>query len=381
MGCHAYQNCGGCVFRELDFKTYQAKKEKQVKDFLEEKLGDLRSVWQRPIFLNDGSRRRAAFAFTVKKNKLVFGFNEIQSSQIVDIKNCLMLTDKINRILPDLIKFLETLCDIQVTKKIKAKKFETVRILSGDLQVLDAENGLDVVLETAECLELEHRVAICDFVNAHDELIRFSWRKKHVYQAEPILEKTQPFIKICDFDVFVAPGDFLQASKEGEQVLVKLVKEGLEGIKGKVADLFCGIGTFSYALATIDGVKVVASDVSDSLLKGFKKTLDKQMIHNIEICQKNLFLYPFTAEELAGFKAVVFDPPRAGAKAQVKELCQVSAEVRPSRIVAVSCNVETFSHDAQMLINAGYFLEKITLVDQFVYSNHSEVVAVFTNQK
>lgn len=381
MGCEAYQNCGGCVFRELDLKTYQGKKENQVRALLEEKLGTLENIWQTPLFMKDGSRRRAAFAFEFKKNRLVFGFNENKSNQIVDVEQCQMMSKKINEELLALRGLVEALCKIVSQKKIKGKKFEKVQILNGDLQVLEAENGLDVVLETEKELSLEHRMEICDFMNSHDSFVRFSWRKKHAYEAEPILEKTKPFIKIGEIDVFVAPGDFLQASKEGEQALVKLVLEAIGQTRGKMADLFCGIGTFSYALSALKGSTVLAVDVSKSLLKGFQNSIDRQMIQNIKIKEKNLFLYPLTAEELEGFDVIVFDPPRAGAKAQVKELCLMAVDKRVQKIVGVSCNPETFARDAKMLVDAGYKLKKITMVDQFVYSDHSEIVALFTNEK
>lgn len=367
--------------RELDLETYRRQKEIKVKSFLKEKLKIPEEVWQPPLFMSDGSRRRAAFAFEFKKNKLVFGFNENRSNQIIDVEKCLMLSKKMSDELSALRALTLALCEIVGQKKLKGKKFEKVQILSGDLQVLEAQNGLDVVLETQIELLLEHRMEICDFMNAHDNFIRFSWRKKHTYEAEPILEKTKPFIKIGGIDVFVAPGDFLQASKEGEQALVKLVLDGVGDTRGKMADLFCGIGTFSYALSALKGAKVLAVDVSKSLLKGFQNSIDRQMIQNIEIEQKNLFLYPLTKEELEGFDVIVFDPPRAGAKAQVSQICSIPQEKRPCKIVAVSCNPETFANDAKMLVDAGYKLEKITMVDQFVYSDHSEIVAVFTNEK
>ena len=105
------------------------------------------------------------------------------------------------------------------------------------------------------------------------------------------------------------------------------------------------------------------------------------MISNVKIMQKNLFLYPLTPDELKGLNVIVFDPPRAGAKEQVKEICLINEKDRPQKIVAVSCNPLTFARDAKMLINGGYKIERLTMVDQFVYSEHSEIVCLFTNEK
>ena len=89
-----------------------------------------------------------------------------------------------------------------------------------------------------------------------------------------------------------------------------------------------------------------------------------------------VFKYPLDKNELKDFSAIVFDPPRAGASAQCKEIA--SAPVKPEIIVAVSCNPATFVNDAKMLISGGYNLKEVTMVDQFIYSDHSELVAFFT---
>ena len=80
--------------------------------------------------------------------------------------------------------------------------------------------------------------------------------------------------------------------------------------------------------------------------------------------------------ELKNFKAILFDPPRAGAKAVCEKIA--SSANKPDIIVAVSCNPSTFVNDANSLIRGGYALREITMVDQFTYSNHSELVAFFT---
>ena len=149
-------------------------------------------------------------------------------------------------------------------------------------------------------------------------------------------------------------------------------------VSGNVADLFCGVGTFSYLLASKDKIKITAIDSSDQLLKGFQDSINKNQIANIKIMNKNLFKYPLDENELKEFDAILFDPPRAGAKALCESIAKSSN--KPNILVAVSCNPNTFVNDANMLIEGGYKLEEITMVDQFIYSNHSELVAFFTKE-
>jgi 23S rRNA (uracil1939-C5)-methyltransferase len=89
---------------------------------------------------------------------------------------------------------------------------------------------------------------------------------------------------------------------------------------------------------------------------------------------RDLFREPLSAKELAGFDAVVFDPARAGARAQAAELARSAVK----RIVAVSCNPATLAADARLLVDGGYRLERVTPIDQFLYAPHVEAVAVLS---
>ena len=105
--------------------------------------------------------------------------------------------------------------------------------------------------------------------------------------------------------------------------------------------------------------------------------MNSNEIPNIKIIERNLFKYPLDGEELKGFSAVVFDPPRAGAVAQTKALAELKYEEKPQKIVAVSCNPHTFVNDANVLLSGGYNIKEVTPVDQFAYSNHMELVSLF----
>lgn len=380
MGCIYQQSCGGCSFRDKTPEEYQTFKEQKVKGILNAGLKEHTYHWNKPVFLPDGTRRRAALAFSYGKNELLLGFNENKSNRIVNCEQCLMLTPKINAVLPSLRKFLAEFCAIKASRKLKGKKIVVSSVNKGDVLILEADNGLDVVLEADGELTLDHRMAIFEYVNAAADIIRFSFRRKTEEQAEPVVEKLKPVIKIAGFDIYIAAGTFLQASKAGQDALISPVLKYIGATGGKIADLFCGIGTFSYPLAVNKENKITAADLNEPLLNGFKASLNANILHNVEIVKRNLFKYPFTAAELKGFKAVVFDPPRAGAAAQVAELAKMEQSDKPEKAVAVSCNPHSFVNDANILIAGGYKLEEVTMVDQFVYSNHAELVALFTKK-
>ena len=88
---------------------------------------------------------------------------------------------------------------------------------------------------------------------------------------------------------------------------------------------------------------------------------------------RDLFRRPLMAQELRDYDMIVFDPPRQGALAQVKQLAASKIPV----VIAVSCNVATFARDARILIDGGYRIEGVTPVDQFRHTPHVELVARF----
>ncbi len=374
MSCPKFEVCGGCRYRDMSYEQYCQLKRQHFIDTLSPVISSSCKINQ-PLFIPDNTRRRASLAFEASKNGLILGFNSQASHQIIDIQNCLLLTPKLNKVLPFIKGLLEEICQTPYNIK-KGKKHISSRITKGDVFICEACNGIDVVLEYNAPLSLEHRMIIFEKSQADNDIIRISHRKDAFSSAETIIEKIAPFIKIGNYEVTIPAGTFLQPSAPGQEALTWLVMKYMQSVQGKIADLFCGVGTFSYFLCDLPDVKITAVDSSAALLKGFNASINRNQIKNIQIINKNLFKYPLDKNELKDFSAIVFDPPRAGASAQCKEIALCPSG--PKIIVAVSCNPATFINDAKSLISGGYNLKEVTMVDQFIYSDHSELVAFFT---
>lgn len=380
MTCPYQNSCGGCLYREQGNSEYQKLKQSSFNRTLQGLLVPPR-IRDEDIFIADETRRRASLTFRNTKSGLVLGFNAHHSHDIINIDVCALLTPSLNHILPAIRRLLSELLQEPFTRKLKGRKTEKFFLQQGDIHLCAADNGIDVVLEFSESLELNHRQLIFEIISQTPELIRISQRRSITSAAETIVEKTPPLIRIKGIDVLIPAGAFLQASKESETVLIDLVLRYIGDTQGHIADLFCGIGTFSYPLSLYSGNKILAIDSSAPALDAFRRTVQKNMLSNITIENKNLFKYPLDANELKSFDIVIFDPPRAGAQAQARQLAQLPENTRPQKIIAVSCNPQTFVSDANVLLNGGYSLERLTMVDQFIYSPHSELVALFTSAK
>jgi 23S rRNA (uracil1939-C5)-methyltransferase len=374
MICEINHICGGCPLRHLNPEEYQSIKTKQF-DTTIGAIHQSNIPLGKPIFIPDGQRRRAELTFSWQKKHLLLGFNAYQSHDIANLQHCAALTAALNNILPDVRNFLTDFCAIQTHKKIK-NKIQTSQITQGEIWLTAAENGIDILLETEAEIELEYRILISEWMQNTPAVIRFSAARKNK-KPETIIEKTAPFINIDNHKVFISAGTFLQPSVAGERALIDLVLKYIGNTTGNIADLFCGIGTFSYPLSQNIKNKILAVDSSAESLNNFQKTVNALKIPNIKIEQKNLFKYALDAHDLKNFSAVVFDPPRAGAQSQTKQLAALPQTEKPQKIVAISCNPQTFVNDANTLIAGGYQIKEITMVDQFVYTRHCELVALF----
>jgi 23S rRNA (uracil1939-C5)-methyltransferase len=163
-------------------------------------------------------------------------------------------------------------------------------------------------------------------------------------------------------------GAFLQATPDGEAALVAAVVEGVGKAKN-AADLFAGLGTFTFAT---DG-NVHAVEGAQALVLALQSSANRAR-RSVTSEHRDLFRRPLTSAELARFDAVIFDPPRAGAPDQV---AQIAASAVPT-VVAVSCNPATFARDAKILGAGGYQLDWIQPVGQFRWSTHVELAARFS---
>lgn len=372
--CPYQEICGGCPLRFLDDNSYRTRKIENFNRILAH-IHQQNVETDPPVFIADGNRRRAEMTFSYKKGKLILGFNAAQSHEIADIEKCLSLTENLNNLLPILREFLAEFCRIKTTVKIK-NKLQTSSITQGDIWLIEAANGIDILLEISTNISLEHRLLISDFLQNSSSAIRFSVKIQNG-KPETIVEKAKPVVNISGLNVFIPAGTFLQASAAGQQALTDCVLRYMGDSCGKIADLFCGIGTFSYPLAQNIKNKITAADSAPDLLDAFQKTVNALTLPNIKIVQKNLFKYPFDSEELKEFDIILFDPPRAGASAQVAQIAAMNPADKPQKVIAISCNPHTFINDANALIAGGYKLKNVTLTDQFVYADHFELTALF----
>lgn len=346
--CPHYARCGGCA---LQHATDAFVANWKVSVVVEALAAHGISAPMRPIATSPGkTRRRATLSGRRLKSGALLGFHTRASDTVVDIPNCEVLVPEITDALPGLAKFMPLL---------GSRKGEL------SLSVTVSEAGLDVDIRGAKPLDAGLSLSVTELIQTLD-LARLS------LDGEVFLSLRPPVQRFGTAVVTPPPGAFLQATKTGEAALMSAVAEAVGPAKS-IVDLFAGCGTFALPLARQAEVLAVESD-ADMLLAldaGWRKGTG---LSRVRTATRDLYRRPLLPDELSSVEAVVIDPPRAGAEAQTRTI----AEAQVPRIAFVSCNPVTFARDAKILIEAGYQLSWVQVVDQFRWSPHVELAAAFT---
>lgn len=345
--CSHANSCGGCLVQHASDTLVASWKRQMVVDAL--RAQDITAEIGETLTSPDRSRRRAGFTGRRTKKGALIGFHGRRSHTLIPVPDCLVITK-------NLIAVQEVLESI--VRVVGTRKGEI------NFQVTDTLGGPDVAATGGKPLDLNLRQDLVE-IGARAGLARLTW------DGETVAEWADPSVAMGKAKVKLPPGAFLQATAHGEAALLAVV-EDVVGKASKVADLFCGCGTFALPLASHADVLAVESDPAQTaaLSTGWRNTPN---LHQMEVQTRDLFRRPLSGDDFKGVEAVVIDPPRAGAAAQIADL----AESDIQRIAAVSCSPATFARDAATLIAGGYRMGPVTVVDQFRWSPHVELAAGF----
>jgi 23S rRNA (uracil1939-C5)-methyltransferase len=347
--CRYFGACGGCALQHWRPDSYAAWKRQIVVDTLSQ-AGIEAKVEPLVDAHGAGRRRITAHARRGGDGELRTGFAAGGSHAVVDIDACPILE-------PGLAGALAAAHALAEALKPAAKPL--------DIQVTATDGGLDIDIRGSGPLPPGLIANLSHLAGQHG-LARLT---RH---GELVLMRVPPTIRIGSARVTLPAGSFLQATAAGEQALAALVSSHCKGAK-RVADLFCGVGPFALRLAATS--KVAAFDSDPEAVSALQKAaLATPGLKPVKAEARDLFRRPLVPLELRDFDAVVFDPPRQGAQAQVAQLAKSKVPV----VVAVSCNAATFARDARALIDGGYRLERVTPIDQFRHTPHVELVARFS---
>lgn len=346
--CSHARSCGGCLMQHASDGFVAEWKQGIVVGAL---AAQSLSATFRPMAISPAqSRRRATLSARKTKGGVLMGFHARASDTLVPVPNCQLLH-------PDLMASFPALEAL-----VKLGGSRTVEV---QLTVTRSLAGADVAVTGGKPLDAPIQMEMARLCEAH-KIARLTWN------GETVALRAAPVQRFGRALVAPPPGVFLQATAEGEAALLQAVALAI-GSARKVVDLFAGAGTFSIPLAERAEVHAVEGEASmiAALEKGARNA---EGLKRLTTETRDLFRRPLEPDEFKGVDAVVIDPPRAGAEAQVAVLAKTAVPV----IAYVSCNPATFARDARVLVEAGYRLDWVQVVDQFRWSAHVELAARFS---
>ncbi|RVD56379.1 class I SAM-dependent RNA methyltransferase [Mesorhizobium sp. M2D.F.Ca.ET.185.01.1.1] len=349
--CRHFTECGGCALQHYEAEAYRQWKREKVVQALKAK--GIACEIEALVPCAPHSRRRVTFSARRTEAGMLLGFVRALSSEIIPIEECPIS-------LPAIVSALDKLRAVADLVCATPKAFH--------MTVTGTASGLDIAVHEAGKLGDHQRRIVSNFVMA-EGLARLS------ADGEIIVEPRKPVVQFGPVAVAVPPGAFLQATEAAEQTMASLVGQHLARAK-KVADLFAGCGSFALRLAAKsevhavegDGPALAALDRAFRFASGLKRVTAER---------RDLFRRPLTFKELNAFDGLVFDPPRAGAEDQSKQIARSDVPL----VAAVSCNPVTLARDLRILLDGGYTVKSVTPIDQFLWSPHVEAVALLERPK
>ncbi len=342
--CEHYTSCGGCLlqhFSEESYINYQ-------KNILKETLGIDVPI----ISIEKSKRRRVNLVFKKTDKKLLLGFYRYKSDNIANIESCVASEEQISNLIPLLRVLIEGL---------------SIKNDSGEIFILKADNGLciNIKLESREVFDENHRRKLKSFANKHNIIsLSYCHNKKELCR---IINEIS-FVSYGNTNVEVEAESFLQATKESDNIISKIVLKYIGNDKTKrIADLFCGRGTITIPILEQGFIATGYENDKNALT-----SLLKCEIPNPKFEFRDLYHNPLK-NELLNYDIVILNPPRTGAEEQVKNILNINCL---EKIIYVSCSLASFKRDYNIL-KSHYEIKNIVAIDQFMWNPHIEIIAEF----
>ncbi|MGK2890985.1 23S rRNA (uracil(1939)-C(5))-methyltransferase RlmD [Klebsiella michiganensis] len=352
--CPHFGICGGCQQQHASIELQQQSKRAALARLMKREVDDIiaASPW--------GYRRRARLSlnYQPKSQQLQMGFRKANASEIVDVVQCPVLVPTLGALLPAVRECLSEL--------------KSVRQL-GHVELVQADNGPLMVLRHTAALPAADKEKLERFSQSHGLSL-------YLAPQSEILEHIRgeaPWYTSDGLRLVFSPRDFIQVNDGVNQLMVRTALEWLDiQPQDRVLDLFCGMGNFTLPLAK-RAAQVVGVEGGPALVAKGQENAALNGLHNVTFFHENLE-EDVTRQAWAkhGFDKVLLDPARAGAAGVMLHIIKLA----PRRVVYVSCNPATLARDSDVLLQAGYTIQRLAMLDMFPHTGHLESMVLFEHK-
>lgn len=364
--CPHYHTCGGCDLQHMSLSGQREHKEAALLDIMA-KFAGAEGGTLSPALTGEGwhYRRRARLATLFDKNTkhLSLGFRAASSSNVVPISQCQVLAKPLSDLIVPFAKLLNQL---------------SAKASLGHLELIAADNGHFAVLRITKALNDKDLAKLSAFAEQHQIHICLQDNEGQFQGigAELVLPVYQLLDDKSESDAVslsFTPGNFVQVNGQINKAMVAQAMDWLAPAPDeRILDLFCGMGNFSLPLAKMGadviGVEGVAEMVTQARVNAKANNLDKLTFYHGDL-SADLSLEPWMGK----IDKLLLDPARAGAF----ESLQWLKKMKPRKVVYVSCNPASLARDSAVLLERGYRLQQLGLIDMFPQTHHIEAMALF----
>lgn len=364
--CEVFGTCGGCSLQHMTMRAQLLNKQNTLVNQLQHigKVAPLRifGAVTGPEW-NYRQKARLGVRYVAKKNKVLVGFRERNSSFITDMSRCEILHQDVGSIIGDLSACIG---EMQLKQHIPQ-----IEVAAGDNQVV-------LVFRHLKPLPEPDKKVLRDFALKHNLVIYLQAGTPEDLEllypdsVEPLFYELPGYNLRIEFQ----PSDFTQVNAEINRGMIDMALNFLNlNENDRVLDLFCGLGNFSLPIAT-RCAHVTGVEGSDAMVNKARENAAGNNIDNIEFIRTDLYgdelgLEPWMKKS---YSKILLDPPRSGADAVMRFIGKMKAEI----IVYVSCHPATLARDANYLVNQlGYKLSHAGILNMFPHTAHVESMAVF----
>ncbi|WP_406241814.1 23S rRNA (uracil(1939)-C(5))-methyltransferase RlmD [Tissierella carlieri] len=312
-----------------------------------------------------------------KDGKIVIGFYETNSNDIVDMEGSILQPEIGDRILKIIRTWMNQYNIRPYDKKTKKGilRHIGIRINRNNKAMVILVTGSDRLPNEKELIDMlikENVISIYQNINKLNSSITYGKEYIKLYGEDRLLDY------IGEYRFYLSPNSFFQINRTQAEVLYNKTMEYLNSDKDDIIyDLYCGIGTISLYIASnarkVYGIEIVKEAIEDA-----KENTLLNNIDNVEfIVGRSEEIFPRLMKKGIKGNKIVLDPPRKGCE---KEVLEAIVNMCPERIVYVSCNSTTMARDVKYLVENGYKVEEVQPVDMFSHTAHGETCVLLSHK-
>ena len=372
--CPIAKQCGGCQLQHMSYGEQLRFKKQKVQDVIQ-RIAHLDVEVQDVLGMQEYThyRNKGQIPVGMDKGKTVTGFYRINSNSIIDTDTCLIQSERINEVLQEMRRLLQTYNNARVFRHLLIKHaFSSDEVMVvWIVRSFQIPHEKEMVRELSEALPFVKSIIVN--LNQRTDNVILGDKEKLLYGERVIVDS------IHDLKFSISSKSFYQVNPKQTEVLYGKALEFAQ-LTGKetVLDLYCGVGTISMFLAQqarhVTGIEIVPQAIQDA-----RKNAALNGIANIEfVCSDAASYAKKLCEQGMHPDVIVVDPPRKGCDAEAIESMVM---MQPKRIVYVSCDPGTLARDLKLLKEKGYHTEIVQPVEMFPFTHHVETVVLLSHKK